>query len=149
MERFVSHYFWVKRVGDAGLRLLLDTEYPTVERYARGVLNGSVWFYGIDNHQTRMIAGDLQACEFYQLCCVESRACGNIPRFEVGSLDLHAAKTNLLRRFPVVGTVGRLLEYQAMMYLVFGFSAFTLAKYVCRVLLACCSLSYPLCLRRR
>lgn len=73
LDRFASHYNWVKYRGESNMRLFLQSRYPTLEGYIRGILDGQVWFYGIDNHQTRMLAGDLFFCEYLQVCCSESR----------------------------------------------------------------------------
>jgi hypothetical protein len=68
------------------------------------VKSGAVGFYGVDNHQTRMLSGDL-TLNSSGLPCFDPTTCIRQRVFTVGPQQLRMAVWNLVFHYPVWGVL--------------------------------------------
>ena len=57
LGRYVSHVRWeCLKTPNESLRPFCNS---SIAEYTRALMRGDLWFYGVDNHQTRMLSGDM------------------------------------------------------------------------------------------
>ena len=116
IERYVSHVRWECSHGTSKRRFC----NTSIAEYTDAVMGQDVWFYGVDNHQTRMLSGDISKTSL-GLPCVDG-GCTQLGFRKVGKSDLKSAISNLVFHYPVWGVLEDLQGFSRRLEMIYGYS---------------------------
>eukprot|EP00438_Fugacium_kawagutii_P003932 Skav230532 [mRNA] locus=scaffold1183:193993:195333:- [translate_table: standard] len=120
IERYVSHVRWQCQKAASSPNELHFCN-SSIAEYTKAVLRGDVFFYGVDNHQTRMLSGDASE-NSDGLPCFNSSTCTSLGFGEVGTVQLKTAILNLVRRYPVWGVLDDMDSFADRLQMTYGYS---------------------------
>jgi hypothetical protein len=117
IERYVSHIRWECHLPP------FDKPFcnSSIAEYTRAVMRGDIWFYGVDNHQTRMLSGDLSE-DSLGLPCFEPGTCKQIGFRKVGRTQLRTAIRNIVFHYPVLGLLEDMDSFSNRLKRIYGYS---------------------------
>ena len=95
--------------------------------FTHAAFRGDISFYGIDNYQTRMLAGD-GSVDSKNAPCFSSETCTRTETFKVGPSDLKAAIRNLVFNYPIWGVADDLPNFAQRLQRVYGYPFYMLNK---------------------
>jgi hypothetical protein len=116
IDRYVSHVRWECQNGPSNKRFCNSS----LADYTQAVMRGDVWFYGVDNHQTRMLSGD-NSKNSLGLPCFNRRACITLGFRQVGPTQLKRAIWNLAVHYPVFGVLDDLDTFSSHLKMIYGY----------------------------
>jgi len=118
LERYVSHVRWeCFKTHNESLRPFCNS---SIAEYTRALMRGDLWFYGVDNHQTRMLSGDMSENSL-GLPCFDSGACNRLGFREVGPTQLRIAIRNIAFHYPVLGLLEDLDGFSKRLKQTYGY----------------------------
>ncbi|CAK9087635.1 unnamed protein product [Durusdinium trenchii] len=114
VARYLTHVHWECTHGHP------FKECESLAEYTHKAIRGQVGFYGIDNYQTRMLAGDGAEDPGGAPCFVPER-CHQQPLFEVHGPQLRQAIHNLAFHYAVWGLLDDLRAFAHQVAKVYGY----------------------------
>eukprot|EP00435_Cladocopium_sp_Y103_P014994 s1157_g3.t1 len=119
IERYVSHVRWeCLKTRNESVKFFCNS---SIAEYTRALMRGDLWFYGADNHQTRMLSGDMSENSF-GLPCFDPGACKRLGFREVGPTQLRIAIWNIAFHYPVLGLLEDLDSFSNRLKRIYGYS---------------------------
>ena len=122
VERYISHV----QTECTGSQHFRECETSLAE-FTHAARRGEISFYGIDNYQTRMLAGD-GSLDANSMPCFSAETCVRTEMFKVGPDQIKAAIRNLVFHYPVWGVSGDIPRFAQRLRSVYGYQFHLLYK---------------------
>lgn len=92
----------------------------SLAEFTHAARRGEISFYGMDNYQTRMLAGD-GSLDADSMPCFSAETCVKTEMFKVGPDQIKAAIQNLVFHYPVWGVSGDIPRFAQRLRSVYGY----------------------------